>query len=137
MSELNERLQGFVAVCEVVHSSLTPEYRYNTLRRLQRRDEYDRAAATEGKKGRTHVRPVLVADHVWPAYLIRHSEFITHLRVIHMRTTGDTFLKGRMAELGCEYHSLQAHGPGRRGHASLAFYQLAPEMAVPHDTEHE
>lgn len=135
MSELRERLQSFVAMCEVVHGSLTPEYRYNTLRRLQARDEYDRAAATEGKKGRTTVLPVLVADHEWHAYLVRHSEFITQLRVVHMQVVPDTWLKGRMAELGCQYHSLQAHGPLRRGHASMTFYQLAPEMSVPHDDE--
>lgn len=137
MSELRERLQSFVAMCEVMHGSLTPEYRYNTLRRLQKRDEYDRSAATEGKKGRTTVRPVLVADHEWKTYLVRHSEFITQLRVVHMQVVPDTWLKGRMAELGCEYHALQAHGPGRRGHASMTFYQLAPEMAVPHATEGE
>lgn len=135
MSELVERLQGFVSMCEVVHSSLTPEYRYETLRRLQKRDEYDRTAAAEGKKGRTTVRPVLVADHVWQTYLVRHSEFITQLRVVHMQTVPDMWLKGRMAELGCEYHAVQAHGPGRRGHASMTFYQLAPELSVPHNAD--
>jgi hypothetical protein len=135
LSELSERLAGFVGMCEVVHMSLTPEYRYASLRRLQGRDEYDRKAATEGKKGKFIVRPVLVADHEWAeggVYLIRHTEFITHLRVVHMLSVGDNFLKGRMTEAGCEYHKLQAHGPGRRGHAQVAFYTLAPEMSVPH-----
>jgi hypothetical protein len=137
LSELTERLLGFVNMCEVLHVSLTPEYRYSTLRRLQAREEYDRKAATEGKgSGRAPVRPVLVADHEWGAdgavYLIRHSEFITHLRVVHMLTMSDNFLKGRMTEIGCEYHALQAHGPGRRAHPHLAFYTLAPEMPIPH-----
>jgi hypothetical protein len=132
LSELGERLAGFVSMCEVVHMSLTPDYRYATLRALQARDEYDRKAATEGKQGRHIVRPVLVADHEWKAYLVRHSEFITQLRVVHMQTVSDNFLKGRMAELGCEYQALQAHGPGRRGHAHLAFYRLADDMTVPH-----
>jgi hypothetical protein len=137
LSELRERLDGFVSLCEVVHGSLVPEYRYATLRRLQKRQEYDRNAATEGKNGRTTTRPVLVADHEWPAYLVRHQEWVTHLRVVHMEKMSDNFLKGRMAEIGCTYHSLQAHGPSRRGHAQLAFYELAPEMTVPRNTESE
>ena len=137
MSELRERLEGFVSLCEVAHMSLTPLFRYDTLRRLQKRDEYDKAAATDGKKGRHGALPVLVADHEWPAYLVRHSEWATHLRVVHMQTVPDTWLKGRMAELGCEHHVLQAHGPRRRGHASMMFYQLAPEMTVPHAIESE
>ena len=137
MSELRERLEGFVSHCQVVHTSLTHEFRYDTLRRLQARDEYDRAAALEGKKGKYAALPVLVADHEWPAFFVRHSEWATHLRVVHMQTVPDTWLKGRMAELGCEHHVLQAHGPRRRGHASMMFYQLAPEMSVPHPVESE
>jgi hypothetical protein len=132
LSELHERLDGFVNLCEPVHLSVTPDYRYPNLRRIQKRDEYDRNAATAGKQGRVIVRPVLIADHVWDAYLIRHSEFITHLRVVHMQSVADNYLKGRMAELGCEYHSLQAHGPAKRGHVQLAFYKLSEGMSVPH-----
>jgi hypothetical protein len=132
LSELHERLDGFVNMCESVHLSVTPDYRYSNLRRIQKRDEYDRNAATAGKQGRVIVRPVLIADHEWGAYLIRHSEFITHLRVVHMQSVADNYLKGRMAELGCEYHSLQAHGPAKRGHVQLAFYKLSEDMSVPH-----
>jgi hypothetical protein len=132
LSELSERLAGFVTMAEVMHTSLTPEYRYESLRRLQARAEYDRKAATDGKGGKYLVRPVLVVDHEWPAYLVRHSEFITHLRVVFMQTLNDNFLKGRMTEVGCEYHSLQGHAPRRRGHARMAFYTLPTDMAVPH-----
>lgn len=140
LSELRERLEGFVQMCEPVHGSLQPEYRYSTLRRLQAREEYDRAAASDIKKGRSATRPVVVADHEWAGgdgtvYLVRHSEFITQLRVVHMQTIADNFLKGRMAELGCTYHALQSHGPGRRGHAALAFYELPHNMAVPHSAD--
>lgn len=138
LSELRERLDGFVQMCDPVHASLQPDYRYATLRRLQARPEYDRAAASDAKKGKApQLQPVLVADHEWgkdtgTTYLVRHSEFITQLRVVHMQTVADNFLKGRMSELGCVYHALQAHGPGRRGHAALAFYELPSDMSVPH-----
>ena len=139
LGSLTERLESFVNLTEMMHMSLTPLYRYQTLRRIQDRPEYDRKAATEGKQGGQYtVRPVLVADHEWSSergnttYLLRHSEFITFLRVVHMLTIADNFLKGRMAEIGCEYHPLQAHGPRRRGHLSGTFYSLAPEMSVPH-----
>ena len=143
LTELRERLEGFVQMCEPVHASLQPDYRYATLRRLQARAEYDRAAASDTKKGRAVVTPVLVADHEWSedngtTYLVRHSEFITQLRVVHMQTIADNFLKGRLAEVGCVYHALQAHGPGRRGHAALAFYELPSDMSVPHpDSDHD
>ena len=98
LSDLSERLGGFVGITDTVHMSLTPEFCYASVRRLQGRDEYDRKAATDGKQGRQIIRPVLVADHAWrpdtTTYLIRHSEFITHLRVVHMQQVGDNFLKG-------------------------------------------
>jgi hypothetical protein len=135
LDDLRERLESFIGMCEKVHRSLIPQFRYATLRALQRRAEYDRNAASEGMHGRLQVRPVLLADGEWHKHLVRHGEFITYLRVVHMQTVHDNFLKGRMAEVGCEYHTLQAHGPGRRGHASLSFYELPADMQVPHNTD--
>jgi hypothetical protein len=142
LSELTERVHMFVAMCEQVHASLTRQPRYDTIRLVRRRPEYDRKAATDGKLGRHGPRPVLIVDHMWSdngaaTYMIRHSELIAHLRHVHSQQISDSFLKGRMAEIGCTYHSLQAFGSGRRGHVALTFYQLADDMPVPHLDTHD
>jgi hypothetical protein len=139
LDELTERLAGFVDMTEIMHRSLTNTYRYSTLRAIQGRSEYDKLAALEGKHGRHTVRPVLVADHEWgevgtTVYFIRHSEFICHLRHVYSLTVSDNFLKGRMAELDCEYHMLQARGPSRRSRPHLNMYELANTMPVPLNT---
>lgn len=136
--ELRERLESFVLLCEPVFKSLVPEFRYETLRALQSRPVYDRLAATEVKRGRALVTlPVVLSDSEWSAgpeivYLIRHSEFITQLRSVHMQVISDSTLKGRMQEIGCVQHTFQGFSSGRAHHVSMILYQLPGDIVMPH-----
>lgn len=128
LDDLRERVETFIEMCEPLPGTLTPANRYTTLRALKTRGQYDKNAA-KAVRGR---KPVLVIDREWPAKFIRHIELLTYLREIHNQTLSDTFLQGRMRELECTYHKLQAHNLDRTHHAALAFYELSDDLA---DTE--
>lgn len=122
---LRERLESFVAMCEPVRGSLALPVtnRFVTLTALKKRAPYD---------ARTRALPVLVLDEEL-GYFIRAIELITYLRLVHGVTPlSDDFLKGRMSELGCEYHKMQGQAPDRSargGHPTLVFYRLAEDLS--------
>jgi hypothetical protein len=120
---LRERLDMFVAMCDLHHGSLLPQWRFVTISALKQRAIYDPKVPRS--------QPVLVNDMEWHKQLIRPIEFVAYLRVIHGQTVNESTLEGRMTEMGGARHSLQAWDGAREHKVKLVFYEL------PQDGSHE
>lgn len=123
LDTLRERLDMFVAMCDVTQASLMPQWRYVTIAALKQRATYD--AKTPGRAS-----PVLIIDMQWGKRFVRQVEWVSYLRIVHGQVVNESTLEGRMKELGGARHSLQAWDSGRNTKVKMVLYELptdAPE----------